>query len=164
MAELIQYANGVPGIRWPVDKPILHIGRAEESNDIWLDDAFVSKKHAQIIVKHNPDAPGGVDFYVLDLQSTNHTYVNQESIAEYRLQHNDVLMIGKNKLVFVCEGVKSYLSSADFSDNQTETLPAAAIPEAREVVEEESSDDLTLITATSLPDKNRFSRRLNIQY
>ncbi|MDH5407017.1 MAG: FHA domain-containing protein [Gammaproteobacteria bacterium] len=160
MAELIQYANGVPGIRWPVDKPVLLIGRCAEKNDIWLDDAFVSKKHARLIVKRHQAKRDVLEFFLEDLESTNHTYVNQDSIGQYQLQHNDVVMIGKNKFVFVCEDVKEYLSIEAFKGEETEQIEKAYHVQAELEIEEESQPELS--SPTLISPKARFSRRINI--
>lgn len=158
MAELIQYANGVPGIKWPVDKVALQIGRAAEINDIWLDDAFVSKKHAQIVIKRDSSRQKGLEYFLQDLQSTNHTYVNNEQVSECQLNHNDVIMIGKNKLVFLSEGVQEYVTADDFQDDKTETMESDFVQEQPE----ESMDDITVMSSSSLSGKHKFSRRLNI--
>lgn len=173
MAELIQYANGVPGIKWPVDKIALQIGRAVEVNDIWLDDAFVSKKHAQIVVKRAPGDEKGLEYFLQDLRSTNHTYVNNEQVAECQLSHNDIIMIGKNKLVFLIEGIQDYVSVADFQEDNTETLssdfsvaqPKGDIPKEEisvEEIQQKELDDLAAMSSSNLSARHRFSRRLNI--
>lgn len=158
MAELIQYANGVPGIKWPVDKLVLQIGRSVDINDIWLDDSFVSKKHARIIVKRKPGSDDELEYFVQDMQSTNHTYVNQESVDESVLRHNDVLMIGKNKLVFVSEGVEEYVTINDYKDDKTVQMESNFI----EAEIEESVQDVTFVSSSDMSAKHRFSRRLTI--
>lgn len=160
MAELIQYVNGVPGIKWPVDKLVLHIGRSSELNDIWLDDAFVSKQHAQILVKRNPKQHDLLEYFIYDLQSTNHTYLNQELVENNQLQHNDILMLGKNKFVFLCEGVQEHVTPDVFVDDESETKQI--VSEFVETPVEESSNDITVISTSSISGKHRFSRRLNI--
>ena len=109
MAELIQYANGVPGIKWPLDKTIIRIGRSDHNNDISLDDGFASKSHAQIEIICSQDGTD-LEYYVRDLKSTNHTYLNQMPVEHSRLSHNDTLVIGKSKFVFLCQGVREYVS------------------------------------------------------
>ena len=97
MAVLIQYANGVPAVKFPLDQESLSIGRGEE-NDICIADRYASKSHAVIEMLQDETGPR----YVLrDMKSTNNTYVNDETIAEYELIPGDILMIGKSRFKFM---------------------------------------------------------------
>lgn len=72
---------------FPVEQLPLTIGRALD-NDVILDDRSVSRYHAQI-----REAGGGL--VVVDLQSTNGTFVNgQRVLGPARLRDRDTLMIG----------------------------------------------------------------------
>lgn len=63
------------------------IGR-NEHNGIVIDDVFVSYEHANI----NRDKQG---YWLADLNSTNKTYLNRQSIAEgVLLKNNDIIKIG----------------------------------------------------------------------
>ncbi|MBI3563306.1 MAG: FHA domain-containing protein [Gammaproteobacteria bacterium] len=94
MAALIQFANGAPGIKYPINKSILTIGRETADNDICVVCAFVSKHHAVLEVVENITADG-YDFYLQDLHSTNHTYVNDQPIERIRLEDGDIVRLGK---------------------------------------------------------------------
>ena len=102
MAELIQYANGVPGIRFTLDKPVIRIGRSDIHNDICVADAYVSKEHALIEAKPREDLDEGCEFYIHDLGSTNKTYVNKKRVSCRRLKNNDMLYLGHNMFRFIC--------------------------------------------------------------
>ena len=66
---------------------ITSIGR-KESNDIIIDEAFVSSEHA-FIEKYKQD------YWLTDLNSTNGTYVNDCRISQkVLLQNNDLIKIG----------------------------------------------------------------------
>ena len=97
MAVLIQYANGVPAVKFPLDQETLSIGRGEE-NDICVADRYASKAHAVIETRTNER---GLCFFVRDMKSTNHTYVNNETIAEKELMAGDILQIGKSQFRFM---------------------------------------------------------------
>ena len=101
MADLVQYANGSPTIRFKVDKPITRIGRCADDNDICILDTFASKQHAIIEVKANHN--GDCEFFLRDLGSTNHTYVNKKLISRLQLHNNDMVYIGQQMFRFVCE-------------------------------------------------------------
>ena len=94
MAALIQYANGAPGIKYRIDRRIITIGRNTADNDVSLPCAFVSKHHAIIEIIENITGDG-YDFYLQDLGSTNHTYVNDNAVKRIRLENGDLIRIGK---------------------------------------------------------------------
>jgi len=156
MAELIQIARGVSAIRFMLDKPHVRIGRGRE-NDICLSDAFVSKEHAIIETRPSDQLPGIYDFYLRDLGSTNHTFVNKTQISYQQLRNNDTVHIGHNEFRFVCaeKGLKQRPDqmrpeqTADLPSHPPSERNASAIPAAHnENISEESSDP-------------SFSRRLN---
>ena len=102
MPALIQFASGAPGIKYQLDKRYLSLGRGSKENDICLPCAFVSKHHAVVEIVES-DA-GSYEYYLQDLNSTNHTYVNDQMITRVQLQHGDVIRIGKNTLKFDARG------------------------------------------------------------
>lgn len=168
MAELIQYANGVPGIKWPLDKTIICIGRSDSKNDISLDDAFASKSHAQIEVVVN-DEQSGVDYYLRDMKSTNHTYLNQTPVEHTRLSHNDTVVIGKSKFVFISEGVRDYISLEELQNYSVELVAkesdeslSIAVEEITEEFKRPESEELVNTVYVSEADRHKFSRRLNL--
>lgn len=72
----------------------IKMGR-DKGNDIQISDNLVSRKH--LIIQKIKDA-----YFVKDLGSTNGTYINNEKIAAdkyYKLQHNDVIKLGRTELV-----------------------------------------------------------------
>lgn len=100
MAALIQFASGAPGIKYSLLKRHITIGRGSSGNDICLPCSFVSKHHARIEVLESVLNPGSYDVYLEDLGSTNHTFVNDESVTRIRLEDGDVVRIGRNTLKF----------------------------------------------------------------
>ena len=75
-----------------LDHDIVTIGRKSDNN-IQLNDTTVSSHHAKII-----NSPQNV--YLLDLDSTNGTYVNGKVVREHILSEGDVIMVGVHKLFF----------------------------------------------------------------
>ena len=102
MAMLIQYNEDEAGIRLPIDKQQIRIGR-DTSNDISIDDELVSKTHAILEVVMSPTEEGKLEYYLQDQKSTNHTYVNDQRITLYKLKHGDIIRIGMNNFKFVDE-------------------------------------------------------------
>lgn len=105
MAILVQYANGVPGVKFLLDKPEVTIGRGLE-NDISIDDEFVSKRHA-VIQLIEDELTSRVDYILIDNDSTNHTYVNNAPITAHRLDEEDKIVIGGNEFRFLSESLLS---------------------------------------------------------
>ena len=70
----------------------LTIGRGER-NDVVIQDPAVSKHHAKI-------DPVGDRFVLIDLQSKNGTFVNENLEVSHWLKHGDVISIGNHQLVY----------------------------------------------------------------
>ncbi len=102
MPILMQVNNDVVQAKFPVERKTISIGRSID-NDIQLDDATVSANHAWIeFIPANEEQK--VDHYrVVDLNSTNGTFMNEERIAESTLHHNDVIRVGFVSLKFIDE-------------------------------------------------------------
>jgi hypothetical protein len=76
----------------PLTKPVTVLGRAADV-DIPLDDAGVSRRHAEI---HVTDGR----YRVVDLGSTNGTFVDGERIATGELRDGSTITVGRSRLVF----------------------------------------------------------------
>ncbi len=74
----------------------LRLGRSPD-NDVILRDPATSGHHARL--ERRADA-----FWVVDLGSTNGTFVNGESIQEKQLNNGDRLTVGQNSLHFSVVG------------------------------------------------------------
>ena len=74
----------------------LRLGRSPD-NDIILRDPATSGHHARLERR-------GDQFWVVDLGSTNGTFVNGESIQEKQLSHGDRVTIGQNSVHFSVTG------------------------------------------------------------
>jgi pSer/pThr/pTyr-binding forkhead associated (FHA) protein len=71
---------------------MMTIGRLPD-NTVILENPAVSGHHACIF-------RDGERFVVEDLQSTNGTFVNETRVTRHTLQHGDVVLVGKHRLVF----------------------------------------------------------------
>lgn len=81
----------------PITGERLTIGRAPD-NEIVLVDTTVSNHHA-VIVRFISNAEQ-TEFYIEDLVSTNHTYVNNKEVSRRQLQEGDIIRIGTTRLKF----------------------------------------------------------------
>lgn len=80
----------------PLDKAEIRIGkgsREDFGNDIVLEDVTVSRRHARVV-------RGRDGFYVEDLGSRNHTFVNEERAERRRLADGDRITVGISAIVF----------------------------------------------------------------
>lgn len=102
MALLMQINDELAALKFPIEKQRVSIGRGDE-NDISIDDDLVSKEHAVLEVAMNPIQSAQVEYYLQDLDSTNHTYVNGDRIRLFKLKNGDVIQIGRSNFKFVDE-------------------------------------------------------------
>ena len=102
MALLMQINDELAALKFPIEKQRVTIGRGDE-NDISIDDDLVSKEHAVLEVAMNPLENTRVEYYLQDLDSTNHTYVNGDRIRLFKLKNGDVIQIGRSNFKFVDE-------------------------------------------------------------
>ena len=94
MAVLIQYKNGVAGIKFPIEQGVLRIGRSEE-NDICINDELASREHALIERVKSEQNDNISNYVVRDLNSTNGTFVNHEKVSAHLLLEGDMIRIGQ---------------------------------------------------------------------
>lgn len=76
-----------------LDRSRLLIGRSSH-NDLALDSKFVSRHHALIVCN-------GASSLLMDLNSTNGTFVNSRRISNHVLRHDDIIVFGRYRLKFV---------------------------------------------------------------
>ena len=99
MALLIQFTENGAGIKLSLEKQRTTIGR-DASNDISLDDELVSKEHAVLEII---SAEEGITFLIQDLNSTNHTFVNDSPIDLHKLKDGDLIRIGMSDFRFISQ-------------------------------------------------------------
>jgi len=99
MAKLVQIKDDNAGIVFPIQKAKTTLGR-DESNDICLKDSLVSKHHAVIEISVIQEQDGVYEYILQDLDSTNHTFVNDQLINLHRLSEGDRIRIGTNNFTF----------------------------------------------------------------
>lgn len=94
----------VNGMVFPLDKPIVRIGRNLE-NDLVLNHPTVSRFHAEIHYREH-------QFILVDKNSSSGTFLNNRKISEYQLFAGDIILFAKVPVMFMNEGA-SLVSSAD---------------------------------------------------
>ena len=92
MASLFVTKGRDQGRRVDLQRPVVSLGR-EGSNTIQLHDSEVSRNHAEV---RNQDST----FLLVDLESSNGTFVNGDIITERVLQNGDAVQIGRTLMLF----------------------------------------------------------------
>ncbi len=92
MSSLYVIRGKDQGHRFEIDRDISSIGR-EPTCDISLNDTEISRRHAEI---HFRDG----NHVVVDLQSSNGTFVNSNSVNEHTLRTGDRVQFGRSVLLF----------------------------------------------------------------
>ncbi len=83
----------VDGMRtFPLDQAVVNLGRRPD-NQLVIDDARISRTHAQIRLAHK-------QFILFDLDSSGGTYVNGERITQKVLHPGDVISLAGVPIVF----------------------------------------------------------------
>lgn len=90
-ARVVIISGSEAGAAYPI-KGVLTFGRAG-SNTVVLKDAKVSRQHAQIQQQ-------GSEFVVVDLNSSNGTFVNKQRVEEHVLANGDEIQIGDYVMQF----------------------------------------------------------------
>ncbi len=96
---LIRSSNGETII---LSKPVFRVGKDRDFVDYCIhDNSAISRRHANFMVRNG-------DIFIIDTNSTNHTYVNGVMIrsnAEIKLTHGDEIRLANEDFVLYCAGV-----------------------------------------------------------
>ncbi|MEJ2044488.1 MAG: FHA domain-containing protein [Reinekea sp.] len=102
MPILMQIKNEVVQAKFSIEQKTVSIGRSTD-NDIQLDDATVSSNHAWIECHPADDAQEVERYKLIDLNSTNGTFLNEKKVEETFIKHNDILRVGFVSFKFIDE-------------------------------------------------------------
>ncbi len=103
MPILVQISDNVVTHKYPLGESELFIGRSPDS-DIEIDDMAVSSQHAKI----EPINAAEGQYKLVDLDSTNGSFLNEKSVKESELTHNDLIRFGFVTFKFVDENKQSF--------------------------------------------------------
>lgn len=92
MIKLKNIVNGAVVSEIDMSAGNFTIGR-NHGNSLQLDDADVSGEHAMLKLVPNNYLPQQLDITIIDLNSTNGTYVNNISVKEKEINHGDAIRI-----------------------------------------------------------------------
>ena len=108
--QLVVTNNGSVIQELTMERARLLIGRSDH-NDISISSRFISRHHA-MLVRHGPTT------FLMDLNSTNGTFVNSKRISNHVLMHDDVITVGHHRIKFSDPFAtrRGKLDSDDFAD------------------------------------------------
>jgi predicted component of type VI protein secretion system len=109
--------------------PRLLIGRSEH-NDLRIASRFISRHHA-LFVRH------GKSTFLMDLNSTNGTFVNSRRVSNLMMKHDDVVLIGNHRIKFVDPAATERLPMDD--PTLTETLVMKSLEDVRRLLARENT-------------------------
>ncbi|MBW2702306.1 MAG: FHA domain-containing protein [Deltaproteobacteria bacterium] len=114
----IETADGSSDVE--VVKDSFVIGRSPEC-DVVVPDQLVSRQHT--VIEKRPDG-----WYVVDQNSGNGTFLNEQKIKEELLYDGDLIEVGDAAITFTAPGAEPDLSGgAPVSADKTQMLPASAV-------------------------------------
>lgn len=91
--RLVITNNGSVMSELTMNKSRVLIGRSEH-NDVSINSRFISRHHA-LLVRHDTST------FLMDLNSSNGTFVNSKRVSNHVLAHDDIITIGHHKIKFV---------------------------------------------------------------
>ncbi len=89
---IVVIESGVETKFHPIPEKGLIVGRDPEQAQLVISNKYVSKAHLRIV-------PEGDEYIVVDLASTNGTYIDDERITERKIKSNKVIKLGKSGFV-----------------------------------------------------------------
>jgi hypothetical protein len=113
--DILRLTGSQPPKEWVLDSGRLVMGRLPAC-EITLNDANASRQHAELVKRED-------GWWLVDLDSTNGTFVNGSLVKERRLAPGDRIQIGSSKLEFATEQAPA-----------PPKAPPAAVPEPTQVV------------------------------
>ena len=90
--SLVAVGGPLSGQTFYLDEPVASIGRLG-SNDICLEDPFVSRNHC--VIRNDGD-----EYLIEDLNSANGTYLNGERVNTGSLKEGCLIAIGASRFLF----------------------------------------------------------------
>jgi hypothetical protein len=96
----------------PITNPVVNIGR-QRDNHIVLDDASVSRRHAQIRLRFG-------QYVLFDLGSTVGTIINGHPVQEAVLHSGDVIALGTTRLIYIEDTQEDLEDTASLSREMLE--------------------------------------------
>lgn len=141
MPKLIVSSQGKTLTEIDFDRSRVLIGRSDH-NDISINSKFISRHHL-LLVRH------GNTTFMMDLNSTNGTYVNSQRVSNHVLIDGDILSVGNHRIKFVDPYAKTrgVVDGVDFAD----TSIMKTLEDMRSLLAQENTELLPAANSEDLP-------------
>lgn len=156
MASLFVIQGSDQGRRFDLDEEAISLGR-DNDNHIQLHDSEVSRHHAEV----RADESG---FLLVDLSSSNGTFVNGTAVTEHQLGNGDRVQLGRSLMIFTGNDDSSSLSFADEVDIVGQSASEAGSRIVHSISHEEGSQILGNFSESESPWLARARSNLQIMY
>ncbi|MCB9874136.1 MAG: FHA domain-containing protein [Planctomycetaceae bacterium] len=156
MASLFVIQGSDQGRRYDLDDDAISLGR-DNDNSIQLHDNEVSRHHAEV----RSDEEG---FLLVDLNSSNGSFVNGNQITEQLLVNGDRVQLGRTLMIFTGSDDSSSLSLADEVDIVGQSASAAGSRIIHSMSHEEGSQIIESFNESESPWLARARSNLQIMY
>ncbi len=138
--KIVLTHNGKTLRELTMERPRLLIGRSEH-NDLCINSKFISRHHA-LFVRH------GAVTYLMDLNSTNGTYVNSRRVSNQVVIDQDIISVGNHGIKFIDPGAgdRTALQGTGFTD----TVILQSLEDMRRVLARENTQALPIPNGDAL--------------
>ncbi len=119
-----------------VDRPRLLVGRSDH-NDLCINSRYVSRHHALFFKRESATV-------LMDLNSTNGTYVNSRRVHNHVLNHDDVISIGNHGIKFHDPAAREHDSLDGIGFDETVVMKTLA--DMRKLLARENTQCLPTLT------------------
>lgn len=116
MSSLFVIKGRDQGRKFELSADPVRLGR-DKDNEIIINDAEASRHHAEVRTRDNNQ------FELVDLDSSNGTYVNEHRVRSHLLQSGDRIRIGRSVLIFTAAPSSRNLNPADLVKIVQSPLP-----------------------------------------
>ena len=141
MPQLIVTSQGQLLSEIDFDRSRMLIGRSDH-NDISINSKFISRHHL-LLVRH------GKTTFMMDLNSTNGTYVNSKRVSNHVLIDGDILSVGNHRIKFVDPDAttRGAVDGVEFAD----TAIMKTLEDMRSLLAQENTELLPAANSEDLP-------------
>ena len=156
MASLFVIRGRDQGKRFEIDQSTVGLGR-DISNAIQLQDTEVSRRHAELHIVDDL-------FSIVDLHSSNGTYVNDEQVQTSELRSGDRVRLGRTLMIFTGKEETGRSDLGDLIHIVTDPFPNDDSRIVQSISQQEGSSLFTEVEHSNSPWLARARSNLQIMY
>ena len=156
MASLFVIRGRDQGKRFEIDQSTVGLGR-DISNAIQLQDTEVSRRHAELHIVDDL-------FSIVDLHSSNGTYVNDQQVQTSELRSGDRVRLGRTLMIFTGKEETGRSDLGDLIHIVTDPFPNDDSRIVQSISQQEGSSLFTEVEHSNSPWLARARSNLQIMY